>query len=168
MIAVYREHNLQAWDGRPVAVTRPKTLERAAISLQIWNRMRGIVRQWDAMIDGDVLEGARRHTRTYRLARILDDGCTAMPFDFAEPGGAVVEAPGQYDADHARSMALGCAGKQGVDRRPAPVHARAARERHVASSNDKMMVGRGDVNFAGADQLALRDNYLPRLLVPRR
>ena len=45
---------------------------------------------------------------------------------------------------------------------------RAARERHVASSNDKMMVGRGDVNFAGADQLALRDNYLPRLLVPRR
>ena len=107
------------------------------------------------MVDGDVFERARRHAGARRVARILDQRYTAVAFDFVEPGGAVIEPARQQDADHLRSIGLGCAGKQGVDRRPAPVHARATRERQVASANDKMMVGRGDVNFAGTDQVAL-------------
>src|SRR5262249_49529067 len=55
----------------------------------------------------------------------------------------------------ARSVVLGRAGKQRVDRRPAPVHARAARERDIAAPNEKMMVRWGNVNFAGADRLAM-------------
>src|SRR5215831_2911810 len=112
-------------------------------------------RQWDAMVDCDVLERAHGHGGTYRVARILDDRYTATAFDFVEPGAAVVEPPGQDDADHARSISLGRAAKQWVDGGPGPVHARAARERHVASAYRKMMVGRRDVNVAGTDQLAV-------------
>src|SRR5215831_15954431 len=88
-------------------------------------------RQWDAMVDCNVLERARGHGGTYRVARILDDRYTAMAFDLVEPGGAVVESPGQDYADHARSISLGGAAKQRVDRRSRPVHARATRQRHV-------------------------------------
>src|SRR5262249_17341075 len=107
------------------------------------------------MIDGDVFECARRDARTDRVAWILDDGYTAVAFDFVEAGGAVVEPSGQQHADHASARDLGCAGKQRIDRRPAPVYPRAARERDVASPHEKGVVRRGDVNFAGADQLAL-------------
>ena len=44
------------------------------------------------MIDGDVLEGARRHTRTYRLARILDD--PQRPVQIVIAGKAHPEDPG--------------------------------------------------------------------------
>src|SRR5262245_15094643 len=52
-------------------------------------------------------------------------------------------------------MRLCRAAKQGVDGRPRPVHARAAREHHVASADQKMMVGRRDVNISGTDEFAL-------------
>src|SRR5215471_14110603 len=84
------------------------------------------IRQRDAMIDGDVLERARGHAGAHRVAWVLNDGCTAVLLDFAEPGGAVVEPAGEQHADYAASIGPRRAAKQWVDRRPAPVHARAA------------------------------------------
>src|SRR5262245_5935413 len=107
------------------------------------------------MIDGDVFERACRHARTDRVAWILDDGYTAVALDFVEACRAVVEPTGQQHADHARAIGLGRAGKQRIDRRPAPVYPRAAREPDMASPHEKVVIRRGDVNLAAADQLAL-------------
>src|SRR5262245_21528177 len=112
-------------------------------------------RQRDAVIDFNVFEGARRHGRAQRVAWVLNDRYTAPALDFVEPGGAVVEPPGQDDADRVRSISARCAAKQRVDRRPGPVHARSAGEHQVAAAKEKMMVRWRDIDFASEDQLTV-------------
>ena len=104
-----------------------------------------------------MLERVARHTGVERVRGILDDGHAPPRLDGQQPGGPVVQGTREDDADHTVRVLAGGAAEQWVDGGPVAVLARPAGEVHVAGAQQNMVIGRGDVDVAGPDRLAVLD-----------
>ena len=126
---------------------------------------RGRVKQFDEQgtepaggddpVDVEACDGARRHGGIERLFRVLHDRRAAQRLDHAQPGGAVVEHPGQDDADAGRTVFARDAAKQRVDGGTEAVLPRAARQLHPPILHEHVDVGRAHVDATVLDEVAV-------------
>ena len=75
--------------------------------------------------------------------------------DFVEADGAVVEAAGEDDADDGGSAGFGGGAEEGIDGGAEAVFAGAAGEVDAGVLDEEVLVGRGDVDVAGVERLAV-------------
>ena len=104
---------------------------------------------------GHGLEGVAGHVGGRGVGRVLDHGGPAALGDGAEPAGPVVERPGQDHADDARAVRDGGRAEQGVHGRARAVLAQAVGQADGAGRDQQVAVGRGHVDAAGLDGLAV-------------
>jgi hypothetical protein len=107
------------------------------------------------VIDLDATECTQRHRVETGFPRLLHDRGAAATLDAPQPRGAVVQRPGQYDANHPRPIAEGGGSEQCIDRRPEAVLLRAPADGNRAAIDEEMMVRRSDVDAPGLDLLAI-------------
>ncbi len=108
-----------------------------------------------AMVDRDVTERAARHRGRRRLGRLLDDGDAVAILDREQAGGAIVELPGQHDADDGRAIGKCRAAKQRIDRWPGQVLLRTVRQPDDVSDDEHVTIGRSDVDVSRHERLAI-------------
>ena len=104
------------------------------------------------VIDGNVLNGAFRHTGQGRFLRILHDHGAAELFDEAGADGPVIQSAGKDQGDDPRAMASGGGAKQRIDRRPEPVFFGAAGGAQVMALEQQVTVAWGNVDASVADR----------------
>ena len=72
-----------------------------------------------------------------------------------QPDGAVVQQAGEHEADHARAEGEGGGAEEGVDGRAGHVLPRAGAEEDGAVRHQQVAVGRGDIDPAALERLAV-------------
>ena len=75
--------------------------------------------------------------------------------DLTQTDGSIVEGTAEYDADRASTVCVCGTAKQRVNSRTVAVLARTARHRHAPPCDGEMESGRGDINPARFDGIAV-------------
>jgi hypothetical protein len=77
--------------------------------------------------------------------------------------GAVVEVPGQHEADHARSVGTGSGPEEGVDGGAEPVLLRTPLDPDSFAAQQQMMIGNSDVDVPCNNRLAVGGGPHPEI-----
>jgi hypothetical protein len=111
------------------------------------------------MIDGDIFNGACRHAGSQRLDWILDDRGAPACLDGGQAGRAIVQSPGQDDADGAPAEACGGSAEQRIDGGTGMVFLGRARQHDTAfgaqAHHSEVQVRGRHQDAAAFDQVAM-------------
>lgn len=109
------------------------------------------LREAHAVIDLDAANRAPGHTGFHCFERILDNGDSSATLDRKKASGTIIQCSGENDTNDTFTVSPGCAPKKGINRRPMAIFSRSTREGNLAIVEDKMAVGRSDVNTPAFD-----------------
>ena len=102
-----------------------------------------------------IFHGVAGHGRANSVFRVLDDGGSALLLDGSQAHTAVIERAGENNSDDAFPVPAGGAAKKRVDGGAVPVFSGPADHANKAPMHQQVMIGRGHVDDARPNGLAI-------------
>jgi hypothetical protein len=116
----------------------------------VWN-----LGQAQALINGDIRQGARRHTRHHGFLGILYNGQTTTTLDRQQSRSAIVERSGEHDTNDAWTIGERCRSEERIYRGTKAVFARPRCQPHMPLLDEQVRTRWRDKHLSLRDGLSI-------------